>query len=86
VGVDAKTQAAPQDDMSLVEAFARREGVTFTIGLDANDSYAALVPPWIEDSPFPLDLVVGPDGRIAYLATQYDPEAIRATIDSLLKK
>ena len=36
-------------------------------------------------SPFPLDYVIDPAGRVAYYATEYDPEAMMAAIDELLE-
>jgi hypothetical protein len=36
-------------------------------------------------SPFPLDYVIDPAGDVAYVATEYDPEAMTDVIDSLLQ-
>ena len=35
-------------------------------------------------SPFPLDYIIDQAGRVAYFNTEYDPEAMVATIDELL--
>jgi len=35
-------------------------------------------------TPFPLDYVIDQSGQVAYLATEYDPDAMVATIDQLL--
>ncbi len=35
-------------------------------------------------SPFPLDVIIGPDGRIAYIAREYEPDEIRTVLDSLV--
>lgn len=35
-------------------------------------------------SPFPLDYVIDREGNVAYWATEYDPDAMTATIDALL--
>ena len=35
-------------------------------------------------APFPLQVVIDQDGMIQYLAFQYDAEAVRRVIDSLL--
>ena len=35
-------------------------------------------------SPFPLDYIIDQQGRIAYINTEYDPDAMTAIIDELL--
>ncbi len=35
-------------------------------------------------TPFPLDYIIDPLGRVVYQATEYDPDAMIAVIDSLL--
>lgn len=71
------------DDATLLTQFAAQTGITFPIGLDANGSYRNYR---VSDglSPFPLDVIIGPDGTIAYLRREYDPEAMKAVIDGLL--
>ncbi len=36
-------------------------------------------------SPFPLDYVIDPAGDVAYVATEYDPQAMTDVIDALLQ-
>ena len=37
-------------------------------------------------NPFPIDIIVDRDGTIAYIAREYDPDAMTAVIDRLLAK
>lgn len=61
-------------------------GVTFPVGYDLNGSYqtlkAALVNP---TSPYPVDVIVDRQGLIAYMSGEYDPEAMRAKVEQLLR-
>ena len=61
---------------------------TFLIGLEdpTTKTYAALNQNFKGANPFPVDVVVNKDGRIAYIAREYDPDGIRAAIDALLAK
>lgn len=38
----------------------------------------------IEDGPFPLHVVIGPDGRYAYLSRVHRPESVLATLRALV--
>ena len=85
IGIDSPPPQFPPDDARLVSDFVRHAGVTFTVGIEQTRSFVDLVPPKAVDySVFPLELVVAPDGRIVYMATEYDADAIRRAIDSLL--
>ena len=71
------------DDSALIQDFIEQTGVTFPIGIDVEQTYDAFR---VGDglSPFPLDVIIGPDGTIAYVAREYDGDAMRAVIDELL--
>jgi peroxiredoxin len=58
--------------------------VTFPLGLEQTQTYAALTQNFAGFNPFPVDVVVGKDGRIAYIDREYDPDALVAVIDRLL--
>ena len=73
------------DDLRAIERFAGQTGVTFPIGADATGTYARFRP-GASISPFPVDVIVGPDGTIAYLAGEYEPAAMRAVLESLLPR
>jgi hypothetical protein len=71
------------DDTVLIQQFIDQTGVTFPIGIDVENSYD-LVRVGDGISPYPLDVIIAPDGTIAYVAREYDVDAMRATIDALL--
>ncbi|MEL6185022.1 MAG: hypothetical protein AAFU79_10395 [Myxococcota bacterium] len=73
------------DSPALARLFAESTGVTFPVGFDTSASYRAYAQRGSSISPFPLDVVVGPDGRVAYVSQKYEPEALRAVIDRLLE-
>ena len=37
-------------------------------------------------NPFPIDIIVDRDGTIAYIAREYDPDAMSAVIEKLLAR
>jgi peroxiredoxin len=71
------------DDSALIQDFIDQTGVTFPIGFDVEGTYDAFR---VGDclSPFPLDVIIAPDGTVAYLSCEYDGDAMRAVIDGLL--
>lgn len=73
------------EDTALIEQFAAHTGVTFPLGLDAGGSYRAFRG-GDAISPFPLDVIVAPDGTIAYQSREYDRAGIEATLDRLLDR
>ena len=59
-----------------------QQGLTFPITIDGANSYSSFdAGPGI--SPFPLDVVVGKDGKIAWLSRQYDAAALAGAIEAL---
>ena len=73
------------DDLRAIERFAAQTGVTFPVGADAARTYARFRP-GASISPFPVDVIIRPDGRIAYLAGEYEPGAMRAVLESLFSR
>jgi peroxiredoxin len=73
------------DDAARVASFAKQTGVTFPVGLDVNNSYGAFTSAK-GISPFPLDVIIDRDGRVAYVGTEYVPDKMTAVIDGLLSK
>jgi hypothetical protein len=69
-----------------VKSFIANLRITFPIGLEdpATKTYAALNRQFRGANPFPVDVVVDQDGTIAYIAREYDPNAIAAVIEELL--
>ena len=71
------------DTQAIVEQFIEQTGVTFPVGWDASSSYFSY-PQNNALSPFPLDVVVDKEGRIAYFSREYDGEAMRAVVHALM--
>ena len=70
--------------MGEVDQYADHLRVTFPLGLEQTRTYAALTQNFAGLNPFPVDVVVGKDGRIEYIAREYDPEALVQVIEKLL--
>ena len=73
------------DSPALLRLFAEQTGVQFALGYDTQKTYRA----FRGDrkgaiSPFPLDVIIAPDGTVAYVSRKYEPAAMRAVIDRLL--
>jgi peroxiredoxin len=69
-----------------LQQFVEQTGVTFTIARDrsstsyrtfANGGGSAI-------SPFPLDVLIDAQGRIAYISREYEPAELEAVVESLL--
>lgn len=76
------------DAMDGVQRFVANLRTTFPIGLEdpATTTYAALNQHFKGANPFPVDFVVNQEGKIVYIAREYDPDGITAAIDALLAK
>lgn len=73
------------DDTATVQAFVDQTQITFPTGLELTASYTAYRGAVESISPYPVDVIVDQDGNIAYMAGEYDPDAMRATLDALLQ-
>ena len=71
------------DTTAIVEGFLDQTGVTFPVGWDATGSYFEY-PTDAAISPFPLDVVVDRQGRIAYVSREYDAEELRQIVEQLV--
>ncbi|MFQ5870132.1 MAG: T9SS type A sorting domain-containing protein [Candidatus Zixiibacteriota bacterium] len=67
---------------NTVRDFAEQFGITFPLLLDGLEYQDYSQPD--AQSPFPLDYIIDRDGRVAYYNTEYDPNRMRAIIDSLV--
>ena len=74
------------DDVGGVQRYTENLGVTYPIGLEQTGNYVAFVKNFRGANPFPVDIIVDRDGTIAYIAREYDPDAMSAVIDRLLAK
>jgi len=73
------------DDMGGVQRFIEHLGVSYRIGLEDTANYVQYAQNYRGSNPFPVDIVVDRDGTIAYIAREYDPGAMAAVIEKLLK-
>lgn len=76
------------DDPAGVREFVKNSGATFPIGLEDPETatYKALIRNYRGLNPYPLDVVVGKDGNVAYVGREYDPAALTAVIEAELAK
>jgi hypothetical protein len=74
------------DDLGGVQRFTERLGVTYRVGLEQTGNYVAFADNFRGPNPFPIDVIVDRDGKIAYVAREYDPEAMSAVIERLLTR
>ena len=66
-----------------LDAFVTAFGITFPILVEAASVRTVYSQPG-GASPFPLDYIIDQEGRIAYINTEYDPDAMTAKIDELI--
>jgi hypothetical protein len=74
------------DDVGGVQRFTENLGVTYPVGLEQTGNYVAFAENFRGANPFPIDVIVDRDGRIAYVAREYDPDAMSAVIEKLLTR
>jgi hypothetical protein len=75
-----------EDGMKGVRDYIARFGNTHPVGLESpgTPTYAALVENYRGANPFPVDVVVGRDGLISYVAREYDPDGLEEAIEEAL--
>jgi hypothetical protein len=85
-GVHVVAIDANGDELEGVQAFVANLPTSYPIGLEDPETktYEALTQNFKGANPFPVDVVVAPDGKIVYIAREYDPEGIIAAIEALL--
>ncbi len=72
------------DTQQILTKFKAQSGITFPIGWDAAGSYFSLSQSGL--SPFPQDIIVAPDGTLAYLSAEFDPGTLVAIVEALLEE
>jgi hypothetical protein len=77
---------ASTDDVAGVQRYTQNLQVTYPIGLEMTKNYVPFAAAFKGLNPFPVDVVVGKDGRIAYVSREYDLAGIRAAIERELAK
>jgi hypothetical protein len=66
-----------------LDAFVQAFGITFPVLVEAASVRSVYSQPG-GLSPFPLDYIIDHEGKIAYINTEYDPDAMTAKIEELL--
>jgi hypothetical protein len=76
------------DAMDGVQRFVSNLRVTYPVGLEdpSTQTYSALTQNYKGSNPFPVDVVIGKDGVITYIAREYDPNGITAAVEAALAK
>jgi hypothetical protein len=72
------------DSYGDLQSFLAATQIGFPLLRDASAAYSAYRQSGAV-SPYPLDYVIDRGGRVAYFATEYNPDVITAVIDSLLQ-
>lgn len=84
-GVVVVGVASIGQDTALLHRFLQAHPVDFPIVLDPGDvlynTYAAATEPGVE-SPFPLEVLLGPDGQVKAAMRTYRPDIIEAAFRS----
>lgn len=72
------------EQIGEVEQFCDNLGTTYDIGLEETETYMGVTQNFEGLNPFPTNLIVGRDGKIAYIAREYDPDTMVQVIEQLL--
>ena len=72
------------DTDAILQQFVNQTGITFPVGIDVDRTYRDYAV-GESISPFPLDVIIGADGRIEYLSREFDIEAMVAVVERLLR-
>jgi hypothetical protein len=72
------------DRIGEVDQYVDNLKLSFALGLETSTTYRRLTQNFAGANPFPVDVIVGKDGRIAYIAREYDPDAMIEVVERLL--
>lgn len=72
------------EQIGQVQQFIDNLGVTYDVGIETSGTYTSLVQNFAGLNPFPVDVLIGKDGRIRYITREYDPYAMTEIIEQLL--
>jgi peroxiredoxin len=76
----------PADDLEYLEAFRDELGLTMPVLYDENAKAhnAYQVQQAYEDTYYPQDFLIDPEGRVAYVSNTYEPERLQELIEEML--
>jgi hypothetical protein len=72
------------EQIGQLQQFIDNIGVTFDVGIEETETYTSLVQNFDGLNPFPVDVLIGKDGKIRYVSREYDPYALDEMIQQLL--
>ncbi len=72
------------EQVGEVDQYVEHLRLSYRLGLEQTKIYQSLTQHFAGLNPFPLDIIVGKDGKIAYIAREYDPDAMTEIIERLL--
>jgi peroxiredoxin len=75
-----------KEQIGQIDQYIEHLRITFPVGLELSSTYKRLTQNFVGTNPFPVDVIVGKDGRIEYIAREYDPDAMTEVIERLLAK
>ena len=83
LGINPGKMMMGGESPAMVKQFAKQTGVSFPVGFDNGASYkdfryGASI------SPFPMDIIIDRQGRIAYANREYNADAMVAVIEKIL--
>ncbi len=76
----------PLEQVGQVEEYVNHLRLSYRLGIEQSGTYKRLTQNFAGTNPFPVDIIVGRDGRIAYIAREYDPDAMTEVIERWLAK
>ena len=74
------------EQLEEVSRFVGKLGISYPAGLEQTETYRTITENFAGTNPFPVDVVIDRDGRIAYIAREYDPDAMGRVIERLLAR
>jgi peroxiredoxin len=74
------------EQVGQVDQYVNHLRLSYRLGLEQSGTYRQVTQNFAGTNPFPVDIIVGRDGRIAYIAREYDPDAMTEVIERLLAK
>ncbi|MFB3814166.1 MAG: hypothetical protein ACE14L_08645 [Terriglobales bacterium] len=87
-GVHPFATDGTREDIGGIQGYIQNLKVTYPVGLEmpSTPNYVQFSHVFKGINPFPIDIVVGKDGKIAYIAREYDPVSMAAVIEAELAK
>ncbi len=87
-GVHPLTPYGTRDSIGSIQLYTQNLKVTYPVGLEmpSTPNYVHFSHVFKGVTPFPVEVVVGKDGRIVYITREYDPVSLAAVIEAELAK